>query len=793
MQVPSRVSLLHPRLFLILFALWLGGFPQPAAEAQEPPAAPAADPAKGRPSAEAVRASRAALEAERRQRATSRDAAEGEERRQQEAILEALDRLDGVYRDHLSALERGDSLAAEIEALRKGQAEREPEKADTSILVLDRLREELELQRGRESAVQAAVNAADDALRRAEAAEREAQATKPEAMAQVQARIAAAQTALRRSELDNARREAELYRARLANLEQRVSLLQKKVSFSQTVLREQLQRLQRETYGLERNKSILAEQEPVARARLNAARERLAAAAGPQAIVLEAEVEARRTEVEALDARRRHLERRLQLIASATTIWNRRHAIFTAEREQSEWLDWKEEARAAIDAMEQETQGLSLWLADWQNRLLTLENLNGQATAEPGLARWFELRRKQARQVVASLEELRTALENSRRLHQRLVDELNARIASRSLGEWAELTLNYKFRQNTVADWLRAAGIGVATFVVLTLLRRSIKLVLNRLSGGGGRQVRFAELLRDSVERTGTVFLLALALAAATFSLRLDPQTGRWVGHAVRVAVVLQMAVWISDIVRDWIYRYLARRTKRDAASMGALGIFHFTSQVLVWALALLTLLNSLGIDVTALVAGLGVGGVAMALALQRVLGDLFASLSIVLDKPFVIGDFIAFDNFEHLGVVEYIGIKTTRIRSLSGEQIVCGNSDLLGLRIRNFKRMHERRVEFTFGVAYETPPEKLEAIPGMIREIIEDVENTRFDRAHFFAYGDFALQFVIVYYVRGADYNLYMDIQQAINLAIGRRFREHDIRFAYPTQTLYLQRAANA
>ena len=177
----------------------------------------------------------------------------------------------------------------------------------------------------------------------------------------------------------------------------------------------------------------------------------------------------------------------------------------------------------------------------------------------------------------------------------------------------------------------------------------------------------------------------------------------------------------------------------------------------------------------------------AVALAVQNILGDLFASLSIVLDKPFVLGDFLIVD--EHLGTVEYIGLKSTRLRSLWGEQIVFSNADLLKSRLRNFGRMFERRIVFPVGVTYQTPRDKLEAIPGIIREAIQAQEKTRFDRSHFKEFGDFSINFESVYYVLVPDYNLYMDIQQAINLQIHKRFEEEGIEFAYPTQTLFVVR----
>ena len=215
--------------------------------------------------------------------------------------------------------------------------------------------------------------------------------------------------------------------------------------------------------------------------------------------------------------------------------------------------------------------------------------------------------------------------------------------------------------------------------------------------------------------------------------------------------------------------------------------------------------------EITALLAGVGVAGIAIGLALQNVLGDLFASLSIVLDKPFVLGDFIIVD--DKLGVVENIGLKTTRIRSLSGEQIVFSNADLLSSRIHNYKKMQERRVAFQFRVPYDTSLEQLRMIPAMVREIILNVPSeqmetwrrmclqhkrdpegatlTRFDRAHFSTIGDSALHFEIVYYVYSADYNLYMDVQQYINLEILRRFSENGIRLALPARTVHVERHA--
>jgi small-conductance mechanosensitive channel len=203
--------------------------------------------------------------------------------------------------------------------------------------------------------------------------------------------------------------------------------------------------------------------------------------------------------------------------------------------------------------------------------------------------------------------------------------------------------------------------------------------------------------------------------------------------------------------------------------------------------LGLVFLLDNLGFEISAVIAGLGIGGIAIALAAQAILGDLFSYFVIFFDRPFEIGDFIVIGDKK--GNVEYIGIKTTRLRSLSGEQLVFSNTDLTNSRIQNFRRMERRRVVFKLGVVYETPGNQLAEIPVIVKEIIDEQPDVTFDRGHFASYGDFSLNFEFVYYVMSSDYNKYMDTQQAINLKIYQEFEKRGIVFAYPTQTLYLNK----
>ena len=208
-------------------------------------------------------------------------------------------------------------------------------------------------------------------------------------------------------------------------------------------------------------------------------------------------------------------------------------------------------------------------------------------------------------------------------------------------------------------------------------------------------------------------------------------------------------------------------------------------ARLMIWAATLLFVFDNLGINITAFVASLGIGGVAIALAAQSVLGDAFSSFAIFMDKPFQVGDFIIVGDL--LGTMENVGFKTTRIRSLGGEQLIFSNSDLTSSRIKNYKRMRERRIVFSVGVVYQTPVEKVKAISPMIKRVIDEHQNARFDRAHFKSFGDFALIYEVVFYVLRPDYNTYMDVQQSINFRLMEEFQKAELEFAYPTQQLYV------
>lgn len=336
---------------------------------------------------------------------------------------------------------------------------------------------------------------------------------------------------------------------------------------------------------------------------------------------------------------------------------------------------------------------------------------------------------------------------------------------------------------NSLQKWLIAVFIAIA-FVMITWLIRCLSLKhLNKHAEDA--EGMLLPVLVAMVKRTKWLFMLIVGIYLGSIVLSVPEHSRRLLNSMVIVTLLLQAGLWARAAMLASISQYHRQQVSKDPASVTTLNVIDFIGRVVVWAIVVLLVLDNLGVNITALIAGLGVGGVAVALALQTILGDLFASLSIVLDKPFVVGDFLIVGDL--MGSVEYVGLKTTRLRSLSGEQLVFSNSDLLNSRIRNYGRMFERRVPFNIGVIYQTPRDKLILIPRIIQEAIEQQDKTRFDRSHFQSYGDSALIFESVYYVLGPDYNEYMDIQQAINLHIYERFEQEGIEFAYPTQTLYL------
>lgn len=345
--------------------------------------------------------------------------------------------------------------------------------------------------------------------------------------------------------------------------------------------------------------------------------------------------------------------------------------------------------------------------------------------------------------------------------------------------------LNLEFYNNGLLHWVAAFAIVILIMGVLNIGKRIVAERLRRLVQK--TETDIDDFLASLLQETRLFLMFAVGVSIASSVLVLPASVAKLVGCLPILALLFQIGIWGQLTILFIINRYIKSRTSEEEqlAVKTMAPPIRFVGLAFLWAILVIVALDNLGMNITALLTGLGVGGVAVALAVQNILGDLFAALSIVIDKPFVLGDFIIVDDL--MGTVEHIGLKTTRLRSLGGEQLVFSNSDLLKSRVRNYKRMFERRVVFQFGIPYQTELSLLRQIPGMLKEIIESQEPTRFDRAHFAKYGESSLDFEVVYYVTASDYNLYMDIQQQINFEMFERFAGLGVKFAYPTRTLYV------
>jgi small-conductance mechanosensitive channel len=361
---------------------------------------------------------------------------------------------------------------------------------------------------------------------------------------------------------------------------------------------------------------------------------------------------------------------------------------------------------------------------------------------------------------------------------------------------------------NRAADWLEAAGLTLLLLLALLLGKRLLRRRFGRAAAApvtaaptvaapalaapaAGRGAVSAapsaaqELVSALLRRSRWALLLLPAVFVGALALELSPRVYAVLRTLTILAVLLQVALWATVGIELWMSRERRRRLEVDAASATLVGSLNFVLRLVLWVLIALLALENLGVNVTALVTGLGIGGIAIALALQNILGDVFASLSIAIDKPFVLGDNLQVDNF--VGTVEDVGLKTTRLRSLSGEQLIFANGDLLKSRIRNLRRMADRRVVLAFGVDYKTPADQVEKVPALLRGIVESQPGVRFDRAHFKGFGQGSLDFEAVYFLADPDYNLYMDSQQAVLLALMRALEREGIRLAQPDRTLWI------
>jgi small-conductance mechanosensitive channel len=336
---------------------------------------------------------------------------------------------------------------------------------------------------------------------------------------------------------------------------------------------------------------------------------------------------------------------------------------------------------------------------------------------------------------------------------------------------------HFDFLGNELGTWAVALAIFLVTFTVLPIIRGFISTQRRRLHLREKQGAYVAlNLAAALVEHTRPLFLWGLAVWLGSRDLTFPPRVERGLNVVLVLTFWMQVAIWTMTAVRHAINVRRQRSTTPDALLSSSMEVILFAVGILIWGFAALLALDALGIQVQPLLAGLGITGIALALAVQTVLGDLLASMSIAFDKPFTLGDFLTIDDCQ--GTVEHIGVKSTRLRSLNGEQIILGNADILKSRVRNFGRMSERRSLFVLDVHYETPVAALAAVPGAMREIIEATPDTRFDRCQLLRLTDKSLQFETVYYVTRPDFATYAAAQQSINLRILERFRMLEITF---------------
>lgn len=344
--------------------------------------------------------------------------------------------------------------------------------------------------------------------------------------------------------------------------------------------------------------------------------------------------------------------------------------------------------------------------------------------------------------------------------------------------------LSYSIFNNTALGYCYALGYFVIGAGVVHVFKRYIVARLKKWSDA--TETTLDDLVVKVVRKSllPVAYLGVLYISLHTLTLSAEFKDGLRIAVIIALTVLVVRAIVLTvDFALQSSMKVTLDAERREKQLRGIRGLLKF----LIWAIALVFLLDNLGIKISAVVAGLGIGGIAVALAAQAVLGDLFSYFVIFFDKPFEIGDFIVVG--DKMGAVEHIGIKTTRIRALSGEQLVFSNTDLTNSRVHNFKKMERRRVLFKLGVIYQTTAAQLKLIPEIVKEIIVKQSDATFDRGHFAAFGDFSLDFEFVYYVISADYNKYMDIQQDINFSIFSAFEQAGIEFAYPSQTLFINK----
>ncbi len=344
---------------------------------------------------------------------------------------------------------------------------------------------------------------------------------------------------------------------------------------------------------------------------------------------------------------------------------------------------------------------------------------------------------------------------------------------------------NLEILGNTIEEYFWAVLIFLLVMIVLKIFQ---KFLIDRIKKITQKtKTDIDDIIVNAISGIHWPFYVLMSFYIAIKFLNVHNFVAQWSYYLLLIAIVYYIIRGLQEFI-DYGTKLIVEKRKEedDEMRLGIITVLNTIIKILLWVGAILVILSNLGYNVNSLIAGLGIGGVAVAFALQSILGDIFSSFSIYFDRPFRVGDFIVVGNYK--GTVKRIGIKTTRIQSLQGEEIVIPNNELTQTKLQNFGVMEKRRVVFTIGITYETPLEKVKQVPQIIKEAIKREKMTEVERIHFKSLGDFALIFEAVFYINSKEYKVYMDIQQSINLFLMERFAQEGIEFAYPTQTLYVK-----
>lgn len=327
----------------------------------------------------------------------------------------------------------------------------------------------------------------------------------------------------------------------------------------------------------------------------------------------------------------------------------------------------------------------------------------------------------------------------------------------------------------------------ISLFFFALIIRKTILFYLAKKVSHNKSLFSFYNLFYDLISAIKKYFVFSLCIYIVMQWMVPSAKVETVADKTIIVIFLFQLSHFIGILINVGTGQYFSRRSEVNGENSPTVNLIIIVIKAVMYSILLLVGLNNLGVNITALIAGLGVGGIAIGLALQNILTDLFSSLTIVLDKPFEVGDFIIVGDFQ--GTIEKVGLKTTRMRSLSGEQLIFGNGDLLQSRIKNYKRMEKRRVVQSLTVTYQTTTELLNEIPTIVKNIIESHDLIQFERCHFLRFLDSSLEFEVVFWINSPQFIDYADRAHSINVSIFKAFNEKGIDFAYPTQTVYVQK----